>query len=134
MPPLAEALPVRLNTVWEHLRTSYWFVPMLMLIAAVLMAWLAIYADTRVDLRQMESLAWALVASSEGATAVMSTVAGSMVTIAGVVFSITLVALSLASGQFGPRMLRNFIRDRVNQSALGAFLAYFALAAARALQ
>ncbi|MCB1954452.1 MAG: DUF2254 domain-containing protein [Rhodocyclaceae bacterium] len=121
-----EALPVRLSTLWDRLRTSYWFVPTLMLVAAALAAWLAIYADTRVDLRRMSGLAWALVASSEGATAVMSTVAGSMVTIAGVmVFSITLVALSLASNQFGPRMLRNFIRDRVNQSALGAFLATF---------
>ena len=55
----------------------------------------------------------------------LSTIAGSMITIAGVVFSITLVALSLASSQFGPRMLRNFIRDRVNQAALGAFLATF---------
>ncbi len=125
MPLPTEALSVRLSTLWERLRTSYWFVPMLMLIAAVLMAWLAIYADTQVNLHERDWLAWALVASSAGATAVMSTVAGSMVTIAGVVFSITLVALSLASGQFGPRMLRNFIRDRINQSALGAFLATF---------
>jgi len=116
---------LQLRYLWERLRTSYWFLPALMLLAAAGLAWSAIYADARIGFRDPEGLAWALVVSSEGATAVMSTVAGSMVTIAGVVFSITLVALSLASGQFGPRMLRNFIRDRVNQTALGAFLATF---------
>lgn len=118
-------MAIRLRYLWEQLRTSYWFVPSLMLLAAAAMAWLAISLDSRFGLDGSSSIAWALVGSSAGATAVMSTVAGSMVTIAGVVFSITLVALSLASGQFGPRMLRNFIRDRINQSALGAFLATF---------
>ena len=48
-----------------------------------------------------------------------------MMTIAGVVFSMTLVALSLASSQLGPRLLRNFMRDRVNQWVLGTFIATF---------
>ena len=116
---------IRLRYLWERLRTSYWLVPSLMLLAAAVLAWLALYTDNQIGRDALDGLGWALVVSSEGATAVMSTIAGSMVTIAGVVFSITLVALSLASGQFGPRMLRNFIRDRVNQVALGAFLATF---------
>ncbi|MCB1914606.1 MAG: DUF2254 domain-containing protein [Rhodocyclaceae bacterium] len=116
---------IRLQYLWERMRTSYWLLPSWMLLSAALLAWLALYVDSRIGLEVLDGVAWALVVSSEGATAVMSTIAGSMVTIAGVVFSITLVALSLASGQFGPRMLRNFIRDRVNQTALGAFLATF---------
>jgi uncharacterized membrane protein len=48
-----------------------------------------------------------------------------MVTIVGLVFSLTLVTLSLASSQFGPRLLRNFIRDRVTQLVLGTFVAAF---------
>jgi uncharacterized membrane protein len=56
---------------------------------------------------------------------VLSTIAGSMITIAGVVFSMTLVALSLASSQLGPRLLRNFMRDTRNQVVLGAFIATF---------
>lgn len=55
----------------------------------------------------------------------LSTIAGSMITIAGVVFSITIVALTLASGQFGPRLLGNFLRDRGNQIVLGTFVATF---------
>lgn len=61
----------------------------------------------------------------EGARSLLSTVAGSIITVAGVVFSITIAALTLASSQFGPRLLRNFIRDKGNQYVLGTFVATF---------
>ena len=61
----------------------------------------------------------------EGARSVLSLVASSMITVTGVVFSITIVALTLASQQFGPRLLRNFMKDRGNQIVLGTFLATF---------
>lgn len=61
----------------------------------------------------------------EGARAVLSTVAGSMISVTGITFSITIVALTLASSQFGPRLLRNFMRDTGNQFVLGVFLATF---------
>ncbi len=60
-----------------------------------------------------------------GARAVLSTIATSMITVAGVVFSMTIVSLQLASSQFGPRLLRTFMRDRGNQIVLGAFLGTF---------
>jgi uncharacterized membrane protein len=59
---------------------------------------------------------------SEGAKTLLSTVAGSVVTVAGVVFSITMPAPTQASSQFGPRLLRNFMRDTGNQVVLGTFL------------
>ncbi len=68
---------------------------------------------------------WIYSGGPEGARAVLSTIAASMMTVAGVVFSITIVALSLASGQFGPRLLRTFIRDRSNQVVLGVFTGTF---------
>ena len=117
-------MKLRLRYYWDRLRTSYWFVPSLMLIAAVALSRAAVGLDTQLGERTLV-LGWGYPGDSQGASAVLSTIAGSMITIAGVVFSITLVALSLASSQFGPRMLRNFIRDRVNQAALGAFLATF---------
>ena len=55
----------------------------------------------------------------------LSTVAGSIITVAAVVFSITIAALSQASSQFGPRLLRNFMRDFGNQFVLGTFVATF---------
>ena len=59
------------------------------------------------------------------ARAFLTTVAGSMITVAGVAFSITMVALTLASSQFGPRLLESFMRDRGNQVVLGTFIATF---------
>lgn len=49
-----------------------------------------------------------------------------MITVAGLTFSITMLTLQLASSQFGPRLLRNFMRDRGNQVVLGTFIATFA--------
>ena len=57
--------------------------------------------------------------------AVLSAIATSMITVTGVVFSVTVVALQLASSQFSPRVLRTFLRDRTVQVALGAFIASF---------
>ncbi len=55
-------------------------------------------------------------------------IAAAVITVVGVVFSVTIVALTLASSQFGPRMLRNFIRDRGIQVTLGVFVATFVYA------
>lgn len=55
----------------------------------------------------------------------LATLAGSMITVAGVVFSITIVSMTLASSQFGSRVLVNFMRDTGNQVVLGAFVATF---------
>ena len=63
--------------------------------------------------------------SAAGARALLSTVGGSVITVAGVVFSITIAALTQASSQFGPRLLRNFMRDVGNQFVLGTFVATF---------
>ena len=61
----------------------------------------------------------------EGARAILSVIASSMITVASVIFSITMLTLQLASSQFGPRVLRNFMRDRSNQIVLGTFIATF---------
>lgn len=64
----------------------------------------------------------------EGARAVLSAIAGSMITFTGLVFSITIVTLQLTSSQFSPRVLRTFLRDRFNQLTLGIFIATFVYA------
>jgi uncharacterized membrane protein len=68
---------------------------------------------------------WTFTGGAEGASSLLGAIAGSMITIAGVVFSMTLVALSLASSQLGPRLLRNFMRDTTTQTVLGTFVATF---------
>jgi uncharacterized membrane protein len=96
-----------------------------MAIAAVFLSQVVPYLDDIFSPKTIHSLEWLGNMGPEGAMTLLSTIAGSMITIAGVVFSITIVALTLASGQFGPRLLGNFMRDRGNQIVLGTFVATF---------
>jgi uncharacterized membrane protein len=108
------------------MRSSFWFVPALMVVDAVVLAILLITLDTSVDLHL--ATRWPLLfgAGAAGARGLLTTVASSMITVAGLVFSITLVALSLTSSQYSSRVIRNFMRDRVNQWVLGTFVGIFA--------
>lgn len=117
----------RLSFFADHLRGSYWFVPALMTVAAVLLSMLTLWVDGRLD---GENQPWWLQhilysGGADGAREMLNAIAGSMITVAGVVFSITIVALALASNQFGPRLLSNFMSDRGNQVTLGTFIAAF---------
>ncbi len=112
----------RLRSLFEALRGSYWFLPMLMAIGAGVAAFGLVEVDRRILVRPIP---WISSTGPEGTRAVLSVIAGSMITVTGVVFSITVVALTLASSQFGPRLLRNFLRDRANQIAFGTFVATF---------
>jgi uncharacterized membrane protein len=71
---------------------------------------------------------WIRRESADAARQILIAIAAAVITVVGVVFSITILALTLASQQFGPRMLRNFIRDAGTQITLGAFVATFAYA------
>jgi uncharacterized membrane protein len=111
---------------WDALRSSFWFIPALMALGAVALAFGCVALDETTSIRDwLLERRWTYTGGAEGASLVLSTIAGSMVTIAGVVFSMTLVALSLASSQLGPRLLRNFMRDTANQVVLGTFIACF---------
>jgi uncharacterized membrane protein len=111
---------------WEYLRDSFWFVPTLMVVAAIGLSLFTIQLDkSSASHNWLAKLGWTFSRGPEGSRAVLSTVAASMMTIASVTFSITIVALQLASSQFGPRLLRNFMRDRGNQVAIGTFIATF---------
>lgn len=113
---------VRIRHLRELLSTGYWFVPTVMTIAAGAIAWATLYLD-RYYLGT--NVAWLYSGGADGARTLLSTVAGSTITVAGVVFSITIAALTQASAQLGPRLLRNFMRDRGNQVVLGTFVATF---------
>jgi uncharacterized membrane protein len=75
--------------------------------------------------RAIDNTGWAYGGGPEGAREVLATIAASMITVAGVSFSVMIVALTLASQQFGPRLLRNFMRDTGNQFVLGTFIGTF---------
>lgn len=112
--------------LWLNVRSSLWFTPGLFVLAAVAIAFALVSADMHVGAALARRWPDLLGASAAGARTLLATLASSMITIAGVVFSITIVALSLASSQYTPRILRNFMGDRVNQAVLGTFVAIFA--------
>ncbi len=93
--------------------------------AAIALAFATVALDEALSNQWLQARGWVYTGGAEGASLVLGTIAGSMITIAGVVFSMTLVALSLASSQLGPRLLRNFMRDTANQMVLGTFIATF---------
>jgi uncharacterized membrane protein len=100
-------------------------VPGIMGMGAIILSIFTLSID-RLLLQSIDIRAWWLYTGGpDGARTLLSTIAGSMITVAGVVFSITIVVLSLASSQFGPRLIRNFIDQRINQMVLGTFIATF---------
>lgn len=109
--------------LWDRLSSSYWFVPALMVTLAGMLAFGMLAIDR--DWPGTVKSGWFYTGGSAGARALLSTVAGSVITVAGVVFSITIATLTQASSQFGPRLLRNFMRDKGNQIVLGTFTATF---------
>jgi uncharacterized membrane protein len=121
-------MKVRLNTVMDRIRSSYWFVPASMSVMAMALSMLMLYLDRRFADRSPSDAWWLYGGGDEGARVVLSTIVTAMIAVTSVVFSITIVALTLAAGQFGSRVLRNFMRDRGNQITLGTFIATFAYA------
>ncbi|MGA7876125.1 MAG: DUF2254 family protein, partial [Desulfoferrobacter sp.] len=105
----------KLHHWWQEKRSSFWFIPALMVLDAVVLATVLITVDATVDLHVVERWPLLFGTGAAGARGLLIAVASSMITVAGVVFSITLVALSLTSSQYTSRVIRNFMRDRVNQ-------------------
>lgn len=109
----------------DTLRTGFWLVPSLMLFGAVGLAAFLLHLDAHLDPGIKSHLFWAYSGGPESARSLLSTVAGSLITAASVTFSLASVALSIASQQYGSRVLRNFMRDSVTQVMLGIFVATF---------
>ncbi len=118
-------MKTRLFNLWELIRSSFWFIPGLMVFFAIAFSFIIINADRRLPAELLPFLDLLFTGGPDGARSILSTVAGSMITVAGVAFSITIVALTMASSQFGPRLLTNFMKDKGNQFVLGMFIATF---------
>ena len=114
----------RLRTWLEAIRSSYWFIPSVMALGAALLAMLAVSVDGAL-VGHPEFAGVFGKTQPQGARQLLSTIAGSMITVAGVAFSITIAAVAYVSQQFGPRIISQFMRDRGNQFTLGTFTATF---------
>ncbi len=123
-------LSVPLPSAWrrEALRTNLWLVPTIEIVLAV-----ALFAGTHALDRaaydgSLHFPSWVISGTADAGRQILTAIAAAVITVVTLVFSITIVTLTLASTQFGPRMLRNFIRDRITQFTLGSFVATFVFA------
>jgi uncharacterized membrane protein len=109
----------------EALRTNLWVVPVVeaVIVSALFVGTYAVDQGAYHGTLHLPS--WVLSGTADSARQILTAVAAAIITVVGIVFSITIVALTLASTQFGPQMLRNFIRDRGTQVTLGTFVATF---------
>lgn len=118
-------MKTKLLNLWEKLHSSYWFIPSMLVLGSIWLSVFTLDVDQHKKLEWLKYFKWLSRTEPEGARALLSTVAGAMITVTGVVFSIGMVALQLASQQFGPRILYNFMRDRSNQFVFGTFIATY---------
>lgn len=105
-------------------RGSFWLLAAVIIVAMGALASMMIAIDRLLQSRLGEASRF-FASDPDGARTMMSTIATSMATIAGVVFSITIVALALAASQYTSRVLRTFVRDRANQAVLGVFIGVY---------
>jgi uncharacterized membrane protein len=115
----------RVTAFWGRLNASFWFVPAVMALLAIVLSFVLIEVDALRDVAQTDNPTALYTFGPEGARATLSVIASSMITVASLIFSITMLSLQLASSQFGPRTLGNFMQDRSNQIVLGTFIATF---------
>lgn len=123
--PATGARKARRSAAVEQARASLWLLPSLFVVTAAVAALLLNEVEVG------DSSPWRRVAfpgGADSARAILQAIAGSVITLAGVVFSLTVVTLQLASSQFSPRLLRTFLREARNQAVLGTFLATFTYA------
>ncbi len=109
----------------ERLRTTLWVVPTIEVLGALALFALTFEIDRAAYRGDVTLPSWVNSGSADAARQILTATAAAVITVVGLVFSITIVALTLASTQFGPRILRNFVRDRGTQITLGTFVATF---------
>ena len=110
---------------WHNLKSTFWFIPVAIIGLSIIMAFELLYLDKIFHYKPEGVFQYIFPGSAGAARSVLSAISGAMITVAGTVFSITLVALTLASSQFGPRLLRNFMHERLNQVVLGTYVSTY---------
>jgi uncharacterized membrane protein len=118
-------MKLQLIKIRDVLTDSFWFLPALMALLAAGAALGSVAIDQAIGSDWVRDMGWVWSGGAEGARSVLSVVAGSIMTVVSIVFSLTVTALAQTSSHFGPRVLRNFTSDRGVQFTLGTFIATF---------
>lgn len=115
----------RLLWVWSRLNANYWFYPALFAVGGAMLAMGMVYLDRQGVAAGFTSASGIVPARPDGASNMLTVIAGSMIGVASTVFSITIAAVAYASGNYGPRLLTNFMEDKGNQLSLASFIGTF---------
>jgi len=118
---------------WDRLRVSFWFAPAIMSLAAVLLAWVMYWLDVRIPNDLLASSRFVLSGSPGDMRSALLNIAGTVLATAGVVFTLLTLPLSTVAAQYGSRLLRVFLGDRITQLVLGMFVGTFVYCIAAAL-
>lgn len=115
------------KNAWENVNSSLWFVPTVLAALALLLASVLVEVDVALlsNAQARGVLPWLFSGTADAARSVLSTIAGSLITVISIAFSLIIIALQQASAQFTPRVLRSFTADRGNQVVLGMYIATF---------
>lgn len=119
-------MSTRFRQYWQLLQESLWFVPGLLVLASFGLAYGLVEFDAHTSWNGAKRFPLLFGTGADGARGMLSAIAGSMLTVATLAFSLTLSTISQVSSQYSPRVLRNFMRDRVNQVVMGYFVGVFA--------
>ncbi len=114
-----------LEKFWDVLSGSFWFVPGVMAVGSVFFVILTIWIDMIHEIEGFGLGSFLVASNMESVRVMLSAIVGSLITVFGVVFSITIVSLTLAANQFGPRLIQSFMRDRGVQFVIGVFVSTF---------
>jgi uncharacterized membrane protein len=118
---------------WDGMKVSFWFTPVIMAIAAVLLAWLMYWVDGLVPNAALKDSRVVLAGTPGELRTALLSMAGTVLATAGVVFTLLTLPLSTVASQYGSRLLRVFLADRTTQFVLGAFVGTFVYCLAAAL-
>lgn len=118
-------MATQLRTIWWRLSSGLWFIPAVTVLGAILLAMGLVEAESWHEIDLADRFPRLFGAGHDGSRAMLTSIATSMITVAGVVFSVTIVALSLTASQYSPRVLRTFTSDRPTQLVLGVFVGIF---------
>ncbi len=118
---------------WDRLKVSFWFAPVVMSLAAVLLAWAMFWVDNRIPNEILQESRLVLAGGPAEIRTILIGMAGTILATAGVVFTLLTLPLSTVAAQYGSRLLRVFLGDRTTQLVLAMFVATFVYCLAAAL-
>jgi uncharacterized membrane protein len=112
--------------IYDYLDKSFWFIPAIFISFPFIIVYLVFklgFSDDTLALQYTFLLH--IVENPDAAKIILGTIAGSVISIISISFSITMVVLSIASQQYSPRLLQNFMRKNDTKIILGIFISTF---------